>query len=393
VVARVPILLAVVAATGCAGASHRAADSTLLASGDNREPPEPTVRSAGASKCGFGETEHIGDLAGAGATFGVTFGTGGGLVAWASPEGPRVRALSTGGAPRGSVRALGSNDELEPFEALPLPNGFAVLERRMAYTAACPPSRCAPTGMRVQFMLTDLDGRAEKSSPETFFALAPPAELTSGSGGSFAFATDHGQVVFVRAAAEDVAPRMRTVAEVAGGYLLVVRGAGPPAFLLATDGGRLSLIDAAGIRHVESGGLGGSYATDVCRLQARWGEDRRIHLAWLSPPSSLTQVAYGVLLTGSHPELQRMGDVSDVDFDGWRPPFDGFVAADPEPDGLVHRYDVLHREVGEPMALRAVDPAAVAESVHVGWTGKAFVIVYAVADGARMELRAVVATC
>jgi hypothetical protein len=392
----VTLVVFVAAVAGCARASGSAArpPAAPAPQTENAEPPEPTLRSAGADTCRVGSSVSIGELADANATFGVTFGTAGGLVVWASAQGPRTRPLSVDGMPNGPERALDTDEEASPFEPLPYGAGFAMVEWRLIHRSDCRTSLCPPHGMWASAVLTDLDGRPQATSTRRFLGLAPLAGVTSASDGSFAFATSEGQVVLVGTPKELREPSLRIVAELAtAGYLLPVRGAGAPALLVAGDSGDLFLADAGGGRHVAGEPVGPNGTLLTVHPQARWGRDGWIHLAWQLSPESPTLLGYGVIVPGPTPTFRRVGGPGDVDREGWREPFDSYVVADPEASGRVVRYDALHRRVGQPVDLSAIDPEVRPERMHVGWNGTSFVVVYAALRGPGAALREVVLRC
>ncbi|MBK9267042.1 MAG: hypothetical protein IPM54_45605 [Polyangiaceae bacterium] len=90
---------------------------------------DATMASAGAARCSLQDAQ-VGALAKDGGVA-VGFGQRGGLVAWTSPQGMRVKPLTSAGAPDGSAVPISFPKGAVPVAVAAIGRGFAVIAKRV----------------------------------------------------------------------------------------------------------------------------------------------------------------------------------------------------------------------------------------------------------------------
>jgi hypothetical protein len=105
--------------------------------------PAASMTNAGAAKCSLQNVQQIGPLAKDGG-IAVGFGQEGGLAAWTSPDGPRVKRLSALGLAQGASVPIQFPKGATPAAIIPVSRGFVIIAKRIEKTAAPCPAEVKP---------------------------------------------------------------------------------------------------------------------------------------------------------------------------------------------------------------------------------------------------------
>ena len=228
---------------------------------------EPTQANAGAAKCTIQNGQHIGALAKDGG-FAIGFGEQGGLAAWSSPEGMRVKTLSLAGTSEGSSTAISFPKGAQPVEIAPVARGYAIIAKRIESTVGpceatcgdkpCPPGKpeaapaqtCEkPTGHQFFVQLTDIDGKNPSAGRPFNTGLVDIETILLGDGRAFGVLTKN-EVVWIQKRPDDRLDAERV--EFPAGQLIVpVHGFGPPAVVVVDKDGSMQLLDERGIHEIQ----------------------------------------------------------------------------------------------------------------------------------------------
>jgi hypothetical protein len=234
--------------------------------------PDMTIANVGAEKCTVQTVQQIGALA-KGGGFAVGFGQHSGLIAWSSPEGLRLKPLSSAGVASGSAIATPVPKGTKPVEIIAIGRGFAVIAKRIEMTAGpcesacgdkpCPevkpeeaaPQACEkPTGHEFFVLLTDVDGKNPTAGRPFHTGLVEIETILPGDGRAIGVMTKN-EVVWIqkrpdgRLDSERVElPRVE--------HVIPVRGVGPPAVLLLNNDGSMQLLDERGTHDIEGKFIG-----------------------------------------------------------------------------------------------------------------------------------------
>ena len=233
---------------------------------------DTTTANAGAAKCTLQNVQQIGALA-KDSGIALGFGQQGGLVAWTSPDGPRVKPLTTTGIAKGSAIPIQFPKGTQPIAVASVARGFAVIAKRIETMAgpceatsgekpgpevkpseAAPPTCEKPTGNEFFVQLTDVDGQNASAGRPFHTGLVELETFLPGDGRAFGILTKN-EVIWVqkRPDAKLDAERVElpNVEQV-----VPVMGAGPPAVLLIDKDGSMLLLDERGTHEIDGSFLG-----------------------------------------------------------------------------------------------------------------------------------------
>ncbi|MEQ9322021.1 MAG: hypothetical protein RIF41_22825 [Polyangiaceae bacterium] len=391
-------LLSVLA--GCGAATDRPAPprrspSEISATPRLNVPPEePTLATAGGPCREVGDTVLGAAVAG---TTAVAFGSEGGLASWRTDDGLGFRPLDAMGAPIGPARHVA----LDFPPALVLASGssfVAIAQGRRAKRGRCPskcygsvaycsdsypggipqvcPRPCSvdcvvPGPVHVVAMAVELDG-APSEPVEVVLEGHPIATLTGDHHGRFAAVTADGHWLELHHEGRRVTVTERdvTLAE----SVLPVRGIGAPAFLTGNERALNHLVTSEGSRDLSSDARVLEHTGMVVdgRLQARYGPDGAVHVAWVGWLERFDRIGYAVL---DGDTLRFVGEQRAYGED-LRAPFRDYLAAWVV-RGALHRESWLQGEVDDGVPLGNLSDGA------VGWTGEHLVVTYRRGDQAR----------
>lgn len=380
---------------------------------------EATLATAGALRCRLEAMAPVGP-AGSRAAFAVAFGQSGGLVAWQAPEGVLVRRLTRTGRPDGAPSSLPLATGSEPDHVLPFEQGFVVVASRPllgveSFLGDCVDPTCSGwpagepqphvcrvpcgrqrergVGRETSLVVVDGGARIRGAATELDLDRHPVAALTPAWGSRFGLLTDDGRWVELEAGprgATVVAARMAAPLS----HLLPVRGAGPPALVSIDETGAIRVTDSRADTPIGASPLRAAAAhLEDARLQARWGEDRRIHLAWLE-----VDHVEQVRIAGTRLEPEPPSPLDAV-----APPFGRFLFWRSYRDGTFRReLWPTGAAWGESVELGSADPDLTARARYVAaprrpplveWTGARLVALYLAGEGDRAELRVIPVDC
>jgi hypothetical protein len=387
--------------------------------------PVATISNAGAAKCTLQNVQQIGALSKNGG-FALGFGQNGGLVAWSSPEGIRVKPLSTVGVVSGSGITIPFPKGVQPVVVAPVARGFAVIAKRIdTNVEPCPeakpgeaaPPPCEKTAGHEYFMqLTDLDGRNSSAGRPFQTGLVDIDTMLPGDGRAFGLMTKN-EVVWVQRR-----PDARLDAEriefPSVEHVIPVFGQGPPAILLVDKAGAMQLLDERGVHEIEGSFVGGQPkaapapagkpgaappakpsatapakppvaapakpASDV-QFHSHWGPKGRIEVSRRvgdkTQYASIEKLVLRILTDSENPEIRES--------------FANMVETHLE-NGKLRRTGVDKRPIGEDIDVRQADPAADTSRTRPVWTGNAFVFAHPSNPPHQAEAQSVgivVATC
>jgi hypothetical protein len=205
--------------------------------------------------------------------------------------------------------------------------------------------------------------------------LADVLVVSASLGQAFLFLTSDSKLFTARLEASGGVGLSWSPLPSAGPYLLPVRGSGPPAFLFADRDGKTVLTSTDGVFQVRGEAMpgGGVHFVDA-RLQARWAEDGKLHVAWSAWTSDPPGIRYA-FIDPAH-ELRFEGAVQ-PESAGIRAPFEDYVVASPiRRSTVVHRQSWTRTPVGNDFDLTSLDPDIDAGSILQAWTGTHFVFAY-----------------
>ncbi len=393
----------------------------------NQAVAEPTTANANAERCSLQNVQQIGALAKEGG-FAVGFGTHGGLAVWSSPEGNRVKPLTTAGASAGSGSSISFPKGVHPVEVVPVARGFAILAKRIETApgpcvGTCgdkpcpevkpgePATTCdAPIGYEYFVQLTDLDGKNPSAGRPFHTGMVDIDKILPGDGRAFGVLTKK-EIVWIQKRPDGRmdSERLELTAEE---MVIPVLGAGPPAILLLGKDGSLELLDERGKHEVE-----GKFAASPTKpgaapappkagspapakpsptaaapasgakmlMRGQWGANGRIEIARrLGDTAQYAVVEKMTLRLANESETQTMGAS-----------FSGIVDSQWE-NGKLRRTSWDKRPVGNDIDVHDVDPAANAARARSVWSGKAFIFAHPTNPPHRAETQSlgiVSATC
>lgn len=380
---------------------------------------EATLATAGALRCRLAAATPVGP-AEPRAAYAVAFGRDGGIVTWRARDGVLARRLTREGRPDGSLSRLPLAAGAEPDQVLPLDRSFVVVSSWSVLGAESFVDRCVdPTcsgwpagepqphvcrvpctrerqrevGRRTSLVVLGDDARIRGAALELDLDARPIAAFIPAWGSRFALLAEDGRWLEGEASPSGTTLVLERRAEPLS-YLLPVRGAGPPALISIDESGALRVTDSRTDTPIGSAPLRVAAAhLEEARLQARWGDDHEIHLAWLEGD----HVAR-VRIAGTRLEPQPPSPLDDL-----APPFGRFVFWRSYGDGTFQR--VLWptgATWGEPIELSAADSALAARVPYgapprrpplVEWTGARFVALYLAEGGDGVELRVIPVDC
>lgn len=238
-------------------------------------PPVPAMTNAnvGAQRCTLQNVQHVGALARDG-QLALGFGERGGLLAWSSPDGIRIKPVSPLGIASGASIAISYPKTVQPAAVAAVARGFALFARRVETAAGpcegscgdkpCPevkpgeaaPQTCdKPTGYEYFVQLTDLDGKNPSAGRPFHTGLVDIESLLPGDGRAFGALTKN-EVVWIQKRPDGRLDAERV--ELPGvEHVVPVFGHGPPAVLLVDKDGGMRLLDERGSHDID-GGFGGA---------------------------------------------------------------------------------------------------------------------------------------
>lgn len=401
---------ALIASPGCGPPARASSPLTVAAPRQplsNNDPPESTTTTAGARNCLLegpfelipgAEKRHV-----HGNGVALAFGAWGGLVVWPGPDGARARLLATDGSPRGDVRSLDLPFSFGPDQVVPVDDGFVLLANETVYADTlcemrCPDPFCwswppaagakpvvctapcmmpckTPEENELRALFVPIEPRPVAPAAVMPIGLAGVLVVSASLGQTFLFLTSDSKLFTARLGASGEVGLSWSPLPSAGPYLLPVRGAGPPAFLFADRDGKTVLTSTDGVFQVGGKTMpdGGVHFVDA-RLQARWAEDRKLHVAWSAWTSDPPGIRYA-FIDPAH-ELRFDGAVQ-PESAGIRAPFEDYVVAKLERRStVVHRQSWTRTPVGDDFDLASLDPDIAPGSIVQAWTGADFVFAY-----------------
>jgi hypothetical protein len=377
--------------------------------------PEVTAATAGAAKCSFQNVQQIGALAKDGG-IAIGFGAQGGLAAWSSPDGPRVKPLSVAGVAQGSAAPIQFPKGAQPAAIIAVARGFAVIAKRIETTAEpcaatcgdkpCPvdtkadakPAEGAagaaqtcekPTGHEFFTQLTDLDGTNASAGRPFHTGLVDIETILPGDGRAAGLLTKN-EVVWLQKRPDGRLDSER-IELPTDEYVIPVFGAGPPSILLVDNGGSLRVLDERGFHEVEGKfvGMVGKPATappakpgtataakppapapapkpaGEMTFRSHWGTNGRIEVARRLGDSMQFAVVEKLVV--------RM--VPDAESQEIRKSFAKALDLRLE-NGRLRRTGWDKQPVGGDIDAHEADPAADVTQMHIAWTGNAFVFAH-----------------
>lgn len=238
----------------------------------HKAPSEPTQAIAGAAKCTLQNVQQIGALAKNGG-LAIGFGEHGGLAAWGSPEGFRVKTVSSAGLATGSSTPITFPKGSQPVEIAAVTRGYAIIAKRIETTtgpceSACGDKPCPeakpgeapaqtcekPTGHEFFIQLTDMDGKNASAGRPFHTGLVDIEKTLLGDGRAFGVLTKN-EVVFIAKRPDNLLDAER-VEFPSGQTVLPVYGFGPPAVLLVDQAGGMQLLDERGVNEIQGKFIG-----------------------------------------------------------------------------------------------------------------------------------------
>lgn len=410
---KVAAVLSLMACGACSAPTrgHRASPSVHLAEPNHVGSVEATVQNAGATRCQLSVPMEIGAIVQYG-RFAIGFGVRGGLVAWSTSEGIRVRALSLAGAPIGREMNIGLPADAMAVEVAPLGRGFVVIAKRIEYRQATCEGRCVdatcsgwprdvpqphvceywcpkpctiPSKHEFVIQYVNIAGQTIGAPIIAETGFIDVEAMLLGDGRSLGFMTRH-EIFWIRTnERSSIALTRHDLPQVQ--YALPVRGTGSPTLLALEEDGAARVIDERGVHAVKGSLIDPRSGRIVdARLQARWDSSGRIHVARQAWLESLDAIHYAVI------EGHEVRQVGDVERRGFREPFAEYVEPHYE-DGRFRRSSWLQRIIGDDIDLRSRDPRVDAMHARFVWTGRTFLFAYPTLDGAEHTLRAMIADC
>ncbi len=374
----------------------------------NNDPPEATLATAGLDDCLIegpfplveaGDRRAVRDLG-----VSLAFGAWGGLAVWPGPKGTRARLLTPDGSPLGEVRDLELPFSFGPEQIVPVEDGFVLLATETLYAAAlceraCPDPFCwswssadgptpqvctvpcmkpcsKPSGSELRALFVPIVPGPVPPPAEKEMQLADVVVVSASRERTFLFLTSAGALFTANVGVGGEVGLSRLAFPRAGPYLLPVRGSGKPSFLAVNRRGvpLLASTDELGSVTGETIAENGEHVR-TARLQARWAQDGRIHVAWREHESDPPSMHYAVL-DETH-DLQMEGATQPVSA-GIRAPFEDYVVADRAPlSSIVKRRSWTGAPAGRPFDLAYRDPDIDTASIVQAWTGTHFVFAYA----------------
>ncbi len=369
---------------------------------------DATTVNAGAPKCTLQNVQQIGAFA-KGGGIAVGFGQRGGLIAWSSPEGLRLKPLTSAGVAMGSAIATSFPKGVTPVEIIAVGRGFAVIVKRIETTAgpcettcgdkpcpevkpgeAAPPSSCAkPTGHQFFVLLTDHLGKNPTAGRPFHTGLVDIETVLRGDGRAIGMMTKT-DVVWIQKRPDGRLDSERVELPSAD-YVIPIRGFGPPAVLLLDKEGSMRLLDERGTHDIE-----GKFVGMPSKGGATPPTKRGAAPAAKPPPTPpLAKPAVEMNFwshwgaKGSIEIGRRIGDVAhyaiieklvlrvlnDTENSGIRESFTNFVDIQID-NGHWRRVGWDKRPIGDDIDVREADAAADTTRMHQAWSGSAFVFVH-----------------
>jgi hypothetical protein len=410
IVAAALVLLAV------AGCSSPVRGNAAVASIERAGPPhvapaEATARNAGAEHCDLHAPVDIAVIEQSD-DFAIGFGERGGLIAWSTSEGTRVRPLSTTGAATGAGIVIDWPRTAKPVEVVPFARGFLVVGKRVEYRMSACESQCTdatcagwpagtpqphvcsypclkpcqvPNSQQFVMQYVDLTGKSFAEPTMSASNFVDLEAVIQGDGRSIGLVTGD-EMLWIRTNDRDAIvlnsrslPRIR--------YALPVRGKGSPTLLGLDEDGSAQMIDEYGVHAVKGSLIDGRSGRIIdARLQARWDSNGRLHVARQAWMISLDSIHYAVIDNFEVRSVLELGER------GFREPFAEYVEPHLE-DGRFRRSSWLQRVVGDDIDLRRKDPKANANHARFAWTGKSFLFAYPAFRSLGETLRTMIADC
>jgi hypothetical protein len=377
----------------------------------NMSPTEATVTNAGADHCDVAPHEDVASIE-IGAEFAIGFGDQGGLLAWSTQAGVRVRPLSLEGKPRGAETIVAGVNISKPIQIAPLGVGFVLITKRIEYADRLCESRCLdaacvglPPGVaQPQVCFQRCEKPCKSPATQTLFiqyinlagqTVGVPSVWSTGLGDIEAVLPGDGkslgmllgsEILWVHTDAHaGIATTHRALPSMQ--YALLVRGIGTPTLLALSEEGSVRLIEERGDQMLK-GSLVDPRSGRIldARLQARRDPQGRIHIAKQAWVESLDSIQYSVIENGELPSLGQ------IERGGFREPFAEYV--EPHFDiGHFYRSSWIQQTIGQGIELREHDSDASVRDARVVWTGKTFLFTYSTQGVNPPVLRTIVVDC
>lgn len=230
-----------------------------------------TTTNSGNATCTLQNGQQIGALAKDG-SIALGFGQRGGLVAWASPEGFRVKPLSSQGVASGSALPISFPKGVEPAAVVAVARGFAVIGKRIETTTGPCEGTCAdkpcpdakpgepaptcekPTGHEFFVQLTDVDGKNANAGRPFHTGLVEIENIIPGDGRAFGLLTKNDLIWIQKRPDERLDSERIELPNV--DQVVPISGLGPPAVLLVSKDGSMQLLDERGTQDIEGSFVG-----------------------------------------------------------------------------------------------------------------------------------------
>lgn len=382
---------------------------------------EATAATAGAAKCAFQNVQQIGALAKDG-QIAIGFGDQGGLAAWTSPDGPRVKPLSSAGVAQGSAAPIQFPKGTQPAAVVAVGRGFAVIAKRIETAALpceascgdkpCPvpapaakpdakpdekPAEGAPqtcekqVGYEYFTQLTGLDGKNPSAGRPFHTGLVDIETILPGDGRAAGLLTKS-ELVWLQKRPDGRLDSERI--ELPNDEMVIpILGAGPPSVLLINNSGSMRLLDERGFHEIEGKfiGMAGKPAAAPPAKPAAAGKPAPA----APPPKPAPKPAQEMTIRshwGAHGRIEvvrRLGDstqfavveklvvrmLPDAESQEIRESFAKALDLRLE-NGRLRRTGWDKQPVGGDIDAHEADPAADVTQMHIAWTGNAFVFAH-----------------
>jgi hypothetical protein len=233
----------------------------------HKSAPDTTTASAGAAKCSLQNVRQIGAFAKDGG-IAIGFGQQSGLVAWSSPEGLRIKPLSSAGVAAGSALPTSFPKGTKPAAIIAVGQGFAVIAERTEMASGPCESTCGdkpcpeakpgetpaqtcqkPIGHDYFVVQTDLEGKNSNAGRPFHTGLVDIETILPGDGRASGILTKN-EVIWIQTRPDGRLDSER-VELPSGAYVIPVRGSGPPAILILDKDGSMRLLDERGTHDIE----------------------------------------------------------------------------------------------------------------------------------------------
>lgn len=380
---------------------------------------DATTSNAGAPQCSLQTVQQIGAFA-KGGGIAVGFGEHSGLVAWSSPEGLRIKPLTSAGVATGSAIPTPVPKGTKPIEIIATGRGFAVIAKRIETTtgpceAACGDKPCPevkpdesapqtcekPTGHEFFVLLTDQDGKNPTAGRPFHTGLVDIETILPGDGRAIGVMTKN-EIVWIQRRPDGRLDSERI--ELPSAEAIVpVRGLGPPAVLLVDKDGSMQLLDERGVHDIEGKFMGmqpkaaailpkrgatpagkppaapppAKPASDTS-FRSHWGANGRLEVA--RRLGNVTQYATIEKL------VLRM--LNDSESSGVRELFANSIDVQVD-NGHLRRIGWDKQPIGSDIDVHQADPAADISRMRYAWSGSAFVFAHPSNPPHQVEAQAV----